>query len=476
MFESAPRGLTTSLETLRCLGPWGYLTASVAVASLILLPTFYNLFFHPLRKVPGPLLARFSQSWRNHKYFRGTWHDDAIELHRKYGNVVRIAPDEVSFVDAAALKALYGHGQKVVKSKWYDTWIVPNMTVSFFAATDIKQHRHLRSRVSGAYSMTAILSMEPLIQDVARDMWRKMGEFADEGTPVPMHDWANFFAFDVVGTLAMGGPIGFIERGIDVDGIIRSIHDGFWMMANMGNMPLQMFWFNNPVVQWALKNFGGKRLAAFSLFLNWLDNRVEERYRNGLGDKRRDLLQLFIDAKDISGNPVKKGDVMIEGVNILGAGADTTTIGILATLGAILHRPHAARRLQAELDEAYERLGIDGVLDDIPYTELAKLPYLSAIIKESTRLHPSIQYQLPRVVPKGGVMVGPHQVPEGMICSISPTTMNRSKEIFGPDADEWNPQRWIPERVDDEERIKIWTSQLTTASRSPPLPNSPPNG
>lgn len=295
-------------------------------------------------------------------------------------------------------------------------------------------------------------------------MWRKMGEFADKGERVPMHDWANFFAFDVVGTLALGGPIGFIERGVDVDGIIRSIHDGFWLMANMGNMPLQMFWFNNPAMQWVINNFGSKRLTAFSLFLNWLDNRVEERYRSGLGDKRRDMLQIFIDAKDMSGNPVRKEDVMIEGVNILGAGADTTTIGILATLGALLRHPDAVSRLQAELDDAYERLGVHGAEEDIPYAELAKLPYLSAVIKESTRLHPSIQYQLPRVAPKGGIVIGQHQVPEGMICSINPTTMNRSKEMFGPDADDWNPQRWIPDGEDDEERIKIWTSQLTTVS------------
>ncbi|CAI4215965.1 unnamed protein product [Parascedosporium putredinis] len=363
---------------------------------------------------------------------------DALALHQKYGNVVRIAPDEISVVDLAALKSLYGHGQKVVKSKWYDAWIIPKMTVSFFAARDIKLHRHLRSRVSAAYSMTTILSMEPLIQDVAQNMWQKMGEFADEAKPVPMHDWANFFAFDV------------------------SIHDGFWVMANMGNMPLQMFWFNNAVAQWLVKRFGGKRLSAFNLFLDWLDARVAERYRNGLGGKRRDLLQHFIEAKDMTGNPVKKEDVMIEGVNILGAGADTTTIGILATLGALLQHPESISRLQAELDEAYAKLGIDGRSDGLPYLEAAKLPFLSAVIKESTRLHPSIQYQLPRVVPKGGLLVGPHQIPEGMVCGISPATMNRSKDIFGPDADEWKPERWIPKDADDEERIKTWNSHLTT--------------
>lgn len=71
----------------------------------------YDIFLHPLHKVPGPFLARFSQLWRNIRYFRGTWLDDVVHLHEEYGPVVRIAPNEVSFVDKAALKTLYGHGQ-----------------------------------------------------------------------------------------------------------------------------------------------------------------------------------------------------------------------------------------------------------------------------------------------------------------------------------------------------------------------------
>jgi cytochrome P450 len=191
------------------------------------------------------------------------------------------------------------------------------MTISFFAATDVKVHRHLRSRVLGAYSMTSILSMEPLVKDVLDLNLRRLQGFADSGEVIRMDQWANYFTFDVVGQLAMGGMIGFLEEGRDVAGIIGSIHDGFWLMANMGNIPLQTFWFNNSVSKWLVKKFGGKRLNAFDVFLEWLEQRVDERMRNGLGDARRDMLQHFVEAKDPSGQPVKKGDVMIEGVNIL---------------------------------------------------------------------------------------------------------------------------------------------------------------
>ncbi|KAI0528457.1 cytochrome P450 [Xylaria digitata] len=442
-----------------------YVTISntfLVILGYLLLEALYNLFFHPLRNVPGPFLAKLGQSWRNHKYFRSTWHDDCLEMHKTYGNVVRIAPNELSFVDEVGLKSLYGHGRQVLKSSWYDTWTVPNMTISFFAATDVKVHRHLRSRVSAVYSMTSILSMEPLVQDVLDLNLRQLQGFADRGEVVRIDQWANYFTFDIVGHLAMGGTIGFLEQGRDVDGIIRSIHDGFWIMANMGNIPLQTFWFNNPISKWLVKNFGGERLNAFDVFLEWLERRVDERMRNGLGDARRDMLQHFIDAKDPSGQPVKKGDVMIEGVNILGAGADTTAIGLLANLGNVIANPGVQKKLQDELDQAYIDWGLHKEGREFTFKEIEKLPYLSAVITESTRIHPSIQYQLPRYVPDEGVQLGSHFVKKGAICGISPRSMNRSKEIFGPDADVFRPERWLPQFSGDEERIKQQSLLLST--------------
>lgn len=79
----------------------------------------YRLLFHPLARIPGPFLAKVTRFWHTKQYASGQWHDISLELHRKYGPVVRIAPDEVSFVDAEALKKLYSYSkpaQKVSKA------------------------------------------------------------------------------------------------------------------------------------------------------------------------------------------------------------------------------------------------------------------------------------------------------------------------------------------------------------------------
>lgn len=75
----------------------------------------YRISFHPLSRVPGPFVAKFTHWWQNYSYFNGNWFDDILKLHEMYGPVVRISPDEISFVDGDALKRLYGHVKPCVK-------------------------------------------------------------------------------------------------------------------------------------------------------------------------------------------------------------------------------------------------------------------------------------------------------------------------------------------------------------------------
>lgn len=45
----------------------------------------YNIYFHPLRAIPGPFLARISRWWLFTLEMRGNPHVEILELHRKYG-------------------------------------------------------------------------------------------------------------------------------------------------------------------------------------------------------------------------------------------------------------------------------------------------------------------------------------------------------------------------------------------------------
>jgi hypothetical protein len=89
-----------------------------AVSLGVIVWTFYTAgkaYLDPLRDVDGPFIARFTRLWYLKKIFEGRFELVNIALHKKYGSVVRIAPNVYSIDDADCAKVLYGHGSKFVK-------------------------------------------------------------------------------------------------------------------------------------------------------------------------------------------------------------------------------------------------------------------------------------------------------------------------------------------------------------------------
>lgn len=66
-----------------------------------------------------------------------------------------------------------------------------------------------------------------------------------------------------------------------------------------------------------------------------------------------------------------------------------------------------------------------------------------AVMKEAMRLHPSICFPLERVVPLEGAEICGYNLPHGTIVGVLAPLVNRSKEIFGEDADIFRPERWL---------------------------------
>ena len=81
----------------------------IQVTASFLYTCVYNLFFHPLKHIPGPLLARATGFPYVYKIRTGQMHKWVQELHETYGEAVRVAPEEVSFISAeTAWTDIYG--------------------------------------------------------------------------------------------------------------------------------------------------------------------------------------------------------------------------------------------------------------------------------------------------------------------------------------------------------------------------------
>ena len=78
----------------------------------------YNIFLHPLRRFPGHVLWTSSRiPWAWNTYF-GRMPSAASKLHARYGDVVRIAPDELSLINPSAWKDIMAaHKERPVMQK-----------------------------------------------------------------------------------------------------------------------------------------------------------------------------------------------------------------------------------------------------------------------------------------------------------------------------------------------------------------------
>ncbi|CUA72706.1 Cytochrome P450 4V2 [Rhizoctonia solani] len=159
------------------------------------------------------------------------------------------------------------------------------------------------------------------------------------------------------------------------------------------------------------------------------------------------------------------------------AGHDTTSGGLARTLHLLAQHQSVQDQLRAEVREAHGLYG-----KDLDYEQLNSLKYLDAICRESLRLWSPAQLiervamenrNLPLHYPvkskDGKRTITNLHVPKGTHMYLSLGSVNRDKQTWGEDADQFNPDRWLqslPSSV-AESKIPGVYSNLMTFSGGP---------
>lgn len=181
--------------------------------------TIYDLFFSPLSHVPGPKLSAISRLPHVRDVLNGTSVDRITKLHKKYGDVVRISPNEVSFISAGtAFPDIYGFRTGKLKGRlnmakdlvWYAK---PANGVPSILIGDDEYHSRGRRILSHAFSEKALAEQEPLIQSYADQLVDRLREVTSQtGEAQDMTKWYNWTTFDVIADLIFGEPFGCLQN------------------------------------------------------------------------------------------------------------------------------------------------------------------------------------------------------------------------------------------------------------------------
>jgi cytochrome P450 len=134
------------------------------------------------------------------------------------------------------------------------------------------------------------------------------------------------------------------------------------------------------------------------------------------------------------------------------AGSDSTANVMRTIMYNLLLYRDTMNRLHEELLAAESRSALSRPCPS--WEEVRELPYLDACLLEALRLHPPFCLPFERVVPDSGLMVCETYLPRGTVVGMSPYVVNRDKDTFGDDADQWRPERWLGLSRDDRKRLE----------------------
>ncbi|KAK1988402.1 cytochrome P450 [Colletotrichum cereale] len=402
----------------------------------------YRISFSPLSKIPGPRLAALSylyegyyDVWLGGKYFL-----KIAELHKRYGPIVRITPDEVHFADPEFLDTLYPvGGRKTEKPTWFA--LITGTPHSIVSTINHDLHRQRRNAINSFFSTASIHRFEHIMKEHLARLLSRLDASARANEVVKIHEVFKAAASDIITAYAFDDCFNFLDMP-DYGKTFFESTDNFFLLTHLCVLipPLYPIIQNSP--DWIL-GFLFPGLKEVRTRQNWWLDQVHKIRKSP--DSQLVKQTIFGGILNSKLPDEEKSDLRLasEAQLVVFAGEGTTAWGLNAALYELLAHPEELRKLKAELSTI--ELGSDGIP---ALSQVESLPYLGAVIQEALRVHPGVLTRQMRVAPDAPITYTDkaagktYVVPPGAVTSMSPLVTHRNPDAF-EDPAEFRPQRWI---------------------------------
>ncbi|KAI9447482.1 high nitrogen upregulated cytochrome P450 monooxygenase 2 [Lactarius indigo] len=404
----------------------GFLAHGSAVISFALI---YRLSpFHPLAKYPGPTIAKTSKLWAAYLCAKGDMHRYYKGLHDRYGDVVRVGPNELSIRDSSLIHPILGQGGLPKGPRWEGRAGPPALN----AQRDPILHMHQRKPWNRAFSSVAMKEYEIIVAKRVRqlvgcldDMVQRSDQEAD--TVMDINRWLRYFTTDFMGDMAFGGGFEMMDAGRDIDGLWTILESGICLAGATAHIP-----YVEPI----LNAIVGKRSSIMRV-REFCNERVLERLR--MGANRKDLFYHLSGGELPESERPSPADVTKDGILAIIAGSDTTSSVLTAALYYLVRNPVVYERLQAEVDGAFP-----SGEEPLDVAKLSQMEWLNGCVNETLRLQPPVPSGSQRRVDKGKgpKVLGNLIIPEETQLCLHTYSIHRDPRNFHtPDA--FLPERWF---------------------------------
>lgn len=282
---------------------------------------------------------------------------------------------------------------------------------------------------------------ESIIADAQNEAAVQDPEKAKKTAVIEVSAWASRATLDIVGLSGLGKDFGAIQNP----------------NAELSQVYRRVF---KPSKQ-------AQRLAFLGLFLpDWVIGRLPVQRNNDINaaaqtirgvcrdlirEKKEKLARKELTDRDILSVALESGaftedNLVDQLMTFLAAGHETTATSMTWAVYMLCRYPEVQQRLRAEVRAKLPP--IDAAGREVTALDIDHMPYLHAVCNEVLRYYAPVPLTL-REAAVDTVVAG-HAVPKGTAIMISPWATNFDTTLWGPDAHEFNPDRWMPKGPDDK--------------------------
>ncbi|KAG2066948.1 cytochrome P450 [Suillus decipiens] len=317
-------------------------------------------------------------------------------------------------------------------------------------------HKRQRKALTPAFSNAAIRKLTSVFYDSAykaKGAWDTVIESSkDEDAIIEVQNWMNHISLDTVGIAGFSHDFGSLDgKRASVTAVFDSF--GSNQQASAVNHALILLASVFPIITkipTKRGNLSKKLGATMEEISNDLLNRSRREKDVNMRERDEDKSVIGLLIKSESQDTelhMSENEVVAQMKVLLLAGYETTSISLTWALIELSRHPDVQTALRGELLE----FGPDPTYDQLK----ANLPYLDAVVHEILRLHPPLG-EFTRVSAADDIiplsepvrmeseeMTDSISIAKGSLITISVAGINRSSAIWGADAKEFKPSRWL---------------------------------
>ncbi|PMB64069.1 Protein LUTEIN DEFICIENT 5, chloroplastic [Beauveria bassiana] len=314
------------------------------------------------------------------------------------------------------------------------------------------EHRRQRRHMLPAFNFRHIKDLYPVFWDKSREVAQAMTKSV-HGREGQLHvsHWASLATLDIIGMAAMGRDFSAIR---DPENPLVAQYTNVFE----GQSLLRVFLVLGLVLpQWLIEELPIKRIRQFRDAMRAIrsvcQDLIEEKRAKLQAQKQDKTAQPDVDILSIALESGQFTDVGLQNqlMTFFAAGHETTSVSLTWAIYALCLKPAMQTRLRAEVRAHLP--SVDDAGAALTSVDFDRLPYLNAVVNETLRRYPSVPVTGRVAMQDTSVLGVP--VARGTSVTIPQWAINVDKTLWGDDAEDFNPDRWLDARTSDDGGVTL---------------------